>query len=32
MEITKDIYKNAKQFSIFFLSENCFENNHLERR
>jgi len=23
----KKIYRNAKQFSIFFLSENCFENN-----
>jgi hypothetical protein len=23
----KKKYRNAKQFSIFFLSENCFENN-----
>jgi hypothetical protein len=24
---TKNILRNAKQFSIFFLSENCFANN-----
>jgi hypothetical protein len=26
-EKKQKIYRNAKRFSIFFLSENCFENN-----
>jgi hypothetical protein len=28
MEKKQKIYRNAKQFSIFFLSENCFDKNY----